>query len=75
LKNQLKILKIIKMGIFYLSQFKYKPFWQYLSRLNDYHAQYVHFMYEKWKIYDVLEGITYETRATLESCIMVVCAL
>ena len=43
-------------------------FWQYLSRLNDFHAQNVHFMYEKWEISDVvLEGITHETRTTLKS--------
>ena len=39
-----------------------------LSRLNDYRAQYVHSMFDKWEICDVmLEGITHETRATLES--------
>ena len=48
--------------------FEREPFWQYLSRLNDYRAQYVLSMHEKWEICDViLEGITHETRATLES--------
>jgi len=56
------------MVIFHLPQFEHEPFRQYLSRLNDYHAQYVHFMYEKWEICNVvLEGITHETRTTLES--------
>jgi len=35
------------MAIFHLPQFEHEPFWQYLSRLNEYRAQYVHFMYEK----------------------------
>jgi len=56
------------MVIFHLPQSEHEPFWQYFSRLNDYRAQYVHFMYEKWEICDVvLEGVTYETQATLES--------
>jgi len=65
------------MAIFYLHQFEHKPFWQYLSRLNDYHAQYMHFMYEKWKICNVVvEGITHEARATLESmCYGGLCSL
>jgi len=37
------------MAIFILPQFKREPFWQYLSRVNDYRAQYVHFMYENEK--------------------------
>jgi len=45
------------MGIFHLPQFGHEPFWQYFPRLNDYRALYVHFMYEKWKINNVvLEG-------------------
>jgi len=52
----------IKMVICHLPQFEQEPFWQYLSRLNDYRAQYVHFMHEKLKIYNVaLEGIRFET--------------
>jgi len=45
--------------------------------MNDYHAQYVHFMYEKWEICDVvLEGITCGTRAILESmCYDGLCSL
>ena len=35
------------MAIFHLPQFERGPFWQYLSRLNTFCAQYVHFMYEK----------------------------
>jgi len=42
-----KKIKKTKMVIFHLPQFKHEPFWQYFSRLNDYVAQYVHFMYEK----------------------------
>ena len=38
------------MAIFHLPQFEHEPFGQYLSRLNDYHAQYVLFEYEEWKI-------------------------
>jgi len=54
------------MGIFHLPQFEHEPFWHYLSRLNDYHAQ--HFTYEKWEICNaMLEGLTPETRAILES--------
>ena len=50
------------MAIFHLPQFEHEPFWQYLSRLNDYRAQYVLFEYEKWEICDVvLEGITHKT--------------
>ena len=65
------------MAIFHFPQFEHEPFWQYLSRLNDYRVQYVLFMYEKWKICDVvLEGITHETRATLESmCYGGLCSL
>jgi len=65
------------MTIFHLPQFEQEPFWQYLSRLNDYCAQYVHVMYEKWEIYDVLlERITHETRATLKSmCYGGLCSL
>jgi len=45
--------------------------------LNDYRAQYVPFTYEKWKTCNVvLEGITLETRATLESmCYGGICPL
>ena len=39
--------KKINMAIFHFPQFEHEPFWQYLSRLNDYRAQYVHSMYEK----------------------------
>ena len=48
-----------------------------MSRLSDYHAQYVLSMYEKWKICDVmLVGIIHETRATLESmCYGGLCSL
>ena len=35
------------MAIFYFPQFEHEPFWQYLSRLNGYRAQYVLSMYEK----------------------------
>ena len=65
------------MAIFHLPQFGHEPFWHYLSRLNDYHAQYVLFEYAKWEICDVvLEGITHETRATLESmCYGALCSL
>ena len=56
------------MAIFHLPQFEHRPFWQYLSRFNDYCAQCVHFMYENWKICNVtLEGTTQGTRAILES--------
>ena len=56
------------MVIFHLPQFKHKPFLQYLSRRNDYRGQYAHFLYEKWKICDVVvERITYETQDTLGS--------
>ena len=56
------------MVVFHFPQFEHEPFWQYLSRLNDYRAQYMLFMYNKWEICDVLlEGMTYETRAMLES--------
>ena len=49
------------MTIFHLPRFEHESFWQYLSRLDDYHAQDVHFMYEKWKICNVvLERITDE---------------
>ena len=56
------------MAIFHFPQFEHEPFRQYLSRLNDYPAQYVYFMYEKWEICNVVpDGITYETRAIFES--------
>jgi len=44
--------------------------------LNDYRAQYVHSAYEKWKTCNlVLEGITYDTWAILESmCYGVLCS-
>jgi len=55
------------MTIFIYLNLSMSRFWQYLSRLNEYRAQYVHFVYEKWEICDVLlEGITYDTRTTLE---------
>ena len=55
------------MAVFHLPQFDHESFWQHLSGLNDYYAQYVHFMFEKWEICNVvLEGTTHETRATLE---------
>jgi len=65
------------MAIFHLPQFECEPYWHYLSRVNDYRAQYVHFMYEKWEICNVvLEGITNGTRATLESmCFDCLCSL
>ena len=47
------------MTIFHFPQFEHEPFWQYLSRLNDYRTQYVLSMYEKWEICDVmLAGLT-----------------
>ena len=50
------------MTIFHLPQFEHEAFWQYLSRLNYYRAQYVLFEYEKRELCDVvLEGITNET--------------
>jgi len=58
----------INMAIFNLPQFEHESFLQYLFRLNDYHAQCVHFTYEKRQIYSVvLEGVVNETRATFES--------
>jgi len=64
------------MVVFHLPQFEHEPFWQYLSILNDYHAQYVHFIYEKWEICNVvLKGIKHETRATLKSCYDGMCYL
>ena len=64
------------MAIFHFPQFEHEPFWQYLSRFNDYRAQYVHFTYEQWEICDVvLEGVTHETRATLESMCGGICFL
>jgi len=55
------------MAIFHISQVKHEPFWQYLSRLNDYHSQCVHFKYKKWKICNVVhEGITHKSQAILE---------
>ena len=60
-----------------MPQIEHELFWQYLSRLNDYRAQYMHFMYAKWKICNVVfEGITHETRAILESmCYGGLCSL
>jgi len=56
------------MAIFLFPQFEHEPCWQYLSRLNDYRAQYMLSMYENWEICNVmLARITHETRATLES--------
>ena len=65
------------MAIFDFPQLKREPFWQYLSRLHDYCAQYVYFMYEKWEICDaVLESIMHETLATSESmCYGGLCSL
>jgi len=47
LKNQKFQKENFKIAIFHLPQFEHEPFWQCLSRLNDYCAQYVHFTYEK----------------------------
>jgi len=65
------------MTIVHLPQFEHETFWQYLSRLNDYRAQYVYFTYEKWKICNVvLDEITQKTRPTLESmCYCGMCSL
>jgi len=55
------------MAILHLPQFKHEPVWQYLSRLNDYGVQYVHFMYEILELCIVVfKGITYKTRAIVE---------
>jgi len=55
------------MAIFHLPQFEHEPFWQYVSRLNNYLAQYVLFKYEKLEICNiVIEGITHETQDTIE---------
>ena len=35
------------MVMFYLPQFEHEPYWQYLSRLNDYRALHMDFTYEK----------------------------
>ena len=63
-----KKLKIEKKGYFLFSQ---------LEHLNDYHAQYVHFIYEKCQICNIaLQGIIHEARATLKSmCYGGVCSL
>jgi len=63
------------MPIFHFSQFEMNLFGN--TRLNDYCAQYMFFMYEKWEIYEVvLEGITHETRANLKSmCYGGICSL
>ena len=37
------------MAIFRLPQFDHEPFLQYLSRLNDYRAQYMHFIMKNEK--------------------------
>jgi len=76
-KKSIKKRKKNTMAIFHFSQFEHEPFWQYLSRLNDYRAQYVHSMFAKWEICNVmLEGITHETRATLKSmCYGGLCSL
>ena len=65
------------MAIFHLPQFQHEPFRHYLSRLNDYRAQYLLFEYAKWEICDVvLKEITHETGATLESmCYGGLCSL
>ena len=55
------------MAIFHFPQFEHESFQQCLSRLNDYHAQYMYFTYEKWLICnDMVEEKTYETQAILE---------
>ena len=62
------VFKSLNLPSFHLPQFEHELFLQYLSRLNDYCAQYMHSMYEKWKICNVvLEGTTHKTRANLES--------
>ena len=65
------------MAIFHLPQFQHEPFWQYLSRFNDYRAQHVHFMYDNCETHNiVLKGITHETQANLGSmCYGGMCSL
>ena len=55
-----------KMASFYFHQFAHEIFWQYLSRLNEFHTQCVDYYFEKWKIYQVIfEGLNDEYRAML----------
>jgi len=55
------------MPVFNFPQFEHEPFWNYLSRLNDYRAQ-LNQNFQKWKIYKVIVvGLNIETRRYEES--------
>ena len=55
------------MGLFNFQQFEREPFWNYISRLNDYRAQLNH-NFEKWEICEViLEGLNFESKSYIRS--------
>ena len=55
------------MPIFNFPQFEHESFWNYLSRLNDYHAQ-LNQNFVKWKICEVFAmGLNSASRGFVES--------
>jgi len=56
------------MSVFHCSQYDHEPFWSYFSRLSDFHAQLVNYMFEKWEICEVVYiGVNEVTSGILNS--------
>jgi len=54
------------MLVFHFPQFEHKPFWSYLSRLNNYRAQLNHH-FRKKKCEDIVLGLNSASRSYVES--------
>ena len=56
------------MESFYFPQFAHEIFWQYSSRLNEFHTQCVDYCFEKWEICLVIfEGLNDEYMGHLKT--------
>ena len=56
------------MAVFYFPQYEHEIFWRYLSRLNEFHDQYVDHYFEKWKICEVIfDGLNNDYRGHVET--------
>ena len=57
------------MPVCHFPKFEHEPFWSYLSRLNDYHAQ-LNQSFEKWEI---CEAITVSLNALSQDYVKSMC--